>query len=613
VGTAPPVSRAFCLSPSSKQELRQYYVGYRYLENKMPVIPPVKDTARISRPLQVNLAKRPVARVSAGCHVKNACRPVPCKLDPNTAVAGAWHRFLRKPPPSSPALMEEFRLFVKKEVQKRFVPLAIDADVSVERWLKNTDYPDWRRKELQVQWDGVHSMWDEDKSHRYFRCSSFVKDEDYPEYKHARAINSRSDVFKCAVGPIFKLMEEVVYKDPSFIKHVPVADRPQYIMDRLHRVGAKYLATDFTSFEALFTKEMMDSCEFVLYEHMTQYLPSRDEFMRLITDVVGGTTLCKFKTFSVEVEATRMSGEMCTSLGNGFSNLMFMLFLCKKKGCKNVVGVVEGDDGLFTMDGIPPSTADFSELGLIIKCDVHDDISTASFCGLIFDPTDRVNVTDPLKVIVNFAWISAQYRSARDYKLRMLLRCKAMSLAHQYPGCPILSALARYGLRCTPIRDSGRLLKVIGQKGLLSSFQMSEFRSAILFGKIPNKEVPMNTRLLVERQFGFSVEAQLSLEKYLDGLNELQPLDHWTLDAATPQLWLNNFDNYAFQAHRTDKQLDFMPRYYPSTGQSVEWDEKGMPANISNRREWSSERLYGRHGEAVLTKALSAFNNSLEA
>jgi hypothetical protein len=574
----------------------------------MPEIPPVKDTAVISRPLQVDLSKRPIVRTSVGCHV-NACRPVPDKLDPNTAVAGARYRFLRKPPPSDPALMMEFRRFVKKEVRKRFVPISPDADVSVEHWLSHTDYPDWRRKELQVQWEGVGSIWDPDKAHRYFRCGSFVKDEGYDSYKHARAINSRSDAFKCAVGPIFKLMEEIVYKDPSFIKHVPVADRPDYVMDRLYRAGAKYLATDFTSFEALFTKEMMMSCEFVLYEHMTQFLPTGAEFMRLVTDVIGGMTLCQFKTFSVEVEATRMSGEMCTSLGNGFSNLMFMLFLSERKGCKNVVGIVEGDDGLFTMEGTPPSTDEFADLGLIIKCDIHEDISTASFCGLIFDPTDRVNVTDPRKVLADFAWVSGQYAGARVYRLQTLLRCKAMSLAHQYPGCPILGSLARYGLRCTPVKSPERLLKYLGRRGSLTSYQMRQMTNAILYGKIPCKEVPMNTRLLVERQFGFSVEAQFSLEKYLDSLIRIQPLDHWSLDVL-PQSWRDHFDRYSFQASRRDRMLNHMPLSFPHTGQSVEWMENDMPKSINHKEIWTEAKLFGsqvrfpeRHSQGAVEKA----------
>jgi hypothetical protein len=582
----------------------------------MPEIPPVKDTVVISTPLQVDLGKRPIVRASAGCHVNNTARPVPDKLDPDTAVAGARYRFLRKPPPNTdkakqayPELMREFKRFVQKEVRRRYVPLSADADVSVEHWLSHTDYPDWRRKELQVQWDGVGSIWDPDKAHLYFKCSSFVKDEGYDTYKHARSINSRSDAFKCAVGPIFKLMEEEVYKDPSFIKHVPVADRPDYIMDRLYRVGAKYLATDFTSFEALFTKEMMMACEFVLYEHMTQFLPTGADFMRLVTDVIGGMTLCQFKTFSVEVEATRMSGEMCTSLGNGFSNLMFMLFLCEKKGCSDVVGVVEGDDGLFTMEGTPPSTDDFADLGLIIKCDVHIEISTASFCGLIFDPTDRVNVTDPRKVLADFAWVTRQYAGAREYKLQMLLRCKAMSLAHQYPGCPILASLARYGLRCTPIRSRERLIKVVSQKGLMSTFKMSEMSNAILYGRIPCKEIPMNTRFLIEKQFGFTVEAQLSLEKYLDSLNELQPLDHWSLDLIMPQLWRDHFDRYAFQANRNDKWLDHMPMSFPHTGQTVEWDVNDMPKSLSHRKAWAAI-LSGASRERSMRQPKGAVENA---
>jgi hypothetical protein len=320
-------------------------------------------------------------------------------------------------------------------------------------------------------------------------------------------------------------------------------------------------------------------------------------------------TLCQFKTFSLQVEATRMSGEMCTSLGNGFSNLMFMLFLCKRKGCTDVAGIVEGDDGLFTMEGIPPSTADFAELGLIIKCDIHEDISTASFCGLIFDPTDRVNITDPKKVLADFSWVSRQYSGARESKLRMLLRCKAMSLAHQYPGCPVIVSLARYGLRCTPVKTPERLLKFMSQRGSLTSYQMRKMTNAILYGRIPCKEIPMDTRLLVERQFGFSVEGQLSLEKYLDSLNRLQPLDHWTLDSL-PQLWRDHFDRYSFRANRSDKMLNCMPLSFPHTGQSVEWMENDMPKFINHKKIWTEAKLFGAAGNCPVRQSKGALENA---
>jgi len=561
----------------------------------MDKIAEIKESAVISKPREVALGKRPVVQISLGPVVKGATRPHPDPLDPDTTIAGVRHRFLKKPLPCEAVLLKKFRRHVRRECRKEFVPISSDADVSVEHWLSHTDYPDWRRKELRVQWDGVASMWDPDKSHRYFRCSSFMKDEDYPTYKHARAINSRSDAFKCAVGPIFKLIEEQVYRHKAFIKHVPVADRPDYIMNYLHREGAKYIATDYTAFESLFVRELMEACEFELYSYMTQYLPAGGEFMRLVREVLGGLNLCVFKDFKVMVEATRMSGEMCTSLGNGFSNLMLMQFVCAEAGCREVLGVVEGDDGLFTMVGTPPTPADFARLGLVIKLEVHDTISTASFCGLVFDLTDRVNVTDPRKAITNFGWAQRQYARARSSKLIVLLRCKALSTAYQYPGCPIIAELGWYGIRVTPRTVSNKLRKTISRKGQFDSYTREKILAAMTCGNIPRKEPPGNTRLLVERLYGISVEVQLSLESYLSSLTTIQPLDHWSLPMILPLLWYEHAARYSFASDRLDVDLEVPAEsYHHVAGLKREWDIEDMPVALSNRGAWSTpEQLHG--------------------
>jgi len=522
--------------------------------------------------------------------VAGAACPKADPLDPRTTKAGVRKRFAIKPPDANARTLKRFEQFVFRWVRDNLTPLVCDADVSVEHWLAHTDYPDWRRKELRVQWDGVGSIWDPDKAHRYFRCSSFMKDESYPTYKHPRAINSRSDEFKCAVGPIFKLIEEEVYKLPAFIKHVPVADRPDYIMGLLHREGAKYLATDYTAFESLFVEKLMTACEFQLYSYMTQFLPDGANFMRLVREVLGGENLCVFKHFRVSLKATRMSGEMCTSLGNGFSNLMFMLFTCAEAGCTEVIGVVEGDDGLFTMIGNPPKEEDFAKLGLVIKAVEHDTISTASFCGIVFDPDDRINVTDPAKVLSNFGWTQRTHNRCRQFKLDGLLRCKALSYAFQYPGCPIIQELASYGLRVTAGVTNSKVLKLASQKGQ-DSYKLGKVKLAILRGNIPWKETGWATRILVERLYGFTVEQQFHIEAYLRSLDHIQPLDDPVLVAKLPLVWGDYFTRYAHASDRLDDNLEFPATQYHSYGGfKPEWVEvtpgstRGRVARFSLKR-----------------------------
>lgn len=501
----------------------------------------MKRQSRITIPKDVDLTIRPPIAVDMGVSLKNYLCPHPDPQDPWTTIAGVVKRFAYRPPDPEPALMEKLREFTRRWLHDNLTPLSPDADTSVESWLANTNYPLWRKEELRARWAEVSNIRDP----RYHECQSFMKDEWYMEYKHARAINSRSDEFKCYVGPIFKLIEEQLYKDPHFIKHVPVADRPQYIRRRLYRTGAKYYSSDYTSFEALFTKELMEAVEMQLYEYMSKYLPEGKEWMSVVREVLTGQNRCKFRDFIVELFATRMSGEMCTSLGNGFANLMLMLFMCAEKGCTDVDGVVEGDDGLFTMAGTAPTQDDFARLGLSIKLETHLELSSASFCGLIFDDEDVITVTDPRDVVTTFGWASARYAGSGRKTLEALLRCKSLSLAHQYPGCPIICALARYGLRITSSVPLRRLYRVMNSRKAMNSWERDQLMAALKdIRKIRTVSPPIRTRLLVEREFGIRVEHQIQIEKELDAANDWAPLRLELLQMYLPDCWRDYADRF---------------------------------------------------------------------
>ena len=127
---------------------------------------------------------------------------------------------------------------------------------------------------------------------------------------------------------------------------------------------------------------------------MLQHVIGGEHILGIMKEVLCGKNIVQNRYLDCIIEARRMSGEMNTSLGNGFSNLMFMAFVCEKLGL-NCNGVVEGDDGLFAFNGNTPSASDFTKYGFNIKLDVHSEISTASFCGNVFDPEDRQIMTCP--------------------------------------------------------------------------------------------------------------------------------------------------------------------------------------------------------------------------
>lgn len=245
--------------------------GYRVSEVQLPKLPEIKDGVKITHTkVKYNAETRPVVMTSLGCEVLGAALPHPDPSDPQTMEAGVRKRFAMKPPVADQEFRKRFRSFVRRWVRQNLPRLEPDCDQSFESWLLRTNYPDWRKDELRKVYGEMEgSIHQKD----YKVVKMFMKDECYGEYKHARAINGRCDEAKCIIGPVVKLMEDVVYKHPAFIKHVPVAERPAYI-DNLYRPGDKVVVTDYSSFEALFTAELMESCEQELFGWMVSALPN---------------------------------------------------------------------------------------------------------------------------------------------------------------------------------------------------------------------------------------------------------------------------------------------------------------------------------------------------
>lgn len=499
-----------------------------------------------------------------GMHVPAAVQPTADPCNQWNVWEGSQVRFGRKPPqpvwthwPSGPGLqtsvptpktdidfagtvpnMRGLATFVKRYVKKHYVPL-IAGEYTFEWWLAQCNYPLWRKDQLETTWkelDSAGGIWSDD---RLFTCKSFMKFESYLEFKYPRAINSRSDAFKCFSGPLFKAIEKEVFKQDEFIKKVPVADRPKHIMARLYADGARYMATDYTAFEALFTEDLMKICEFHLYYYMTKDLPGGPEWRDVVVTALSGPNVCKFKDFTVKVPGTRMSGEMCTSLGNSFTNLMVALYVLECCGTPHALGVVEGDDGLFRVVGRWPTESDFANLGLIIKIERHNTLSEASFCGLVFDPDDLSNVTDPRDLMTAFGWVDGKYASASSKTLRMLLKSKSLSYLYQYPGCPIVQEMALMGLRCTKDISSVKAL----QKSMKAANQYEVDMYADMIKHLPTaKPVGLKTRLLVERKYGISVQQQLDAEAYCQSINAVQPLEFSMIDF--PASWQTYASRY---------------------------------------------------------------------
>lgn len=506
---------------------------------------------------------RPIVAASLGPHLEGAAAPKVNPGNTETCVLGAAFRVGRDVPEKDYRKHNlKFRMFVKRQLLRHYKPLAADADYSFETWIANAPYPEWRKEELRRVWAEMNFCWkkagiEDDPSiyKKWFVLKSFIKDESYVGYKHARSINSRSDQAKCMFGPIIQAVSNAIMKNSKhFIKYVPVHERPQYILDYIAKMAEFFDSCDFTSFEAHFSKARMFDCEIQMFEYMLQNIPDRDIIIKFLKYAKAlNPNRCIFKCFEMEIEAKRMSGEMDTSLSNGFSNLMWIQFSFFVHGLDpdKIPIVIEGDDSLFCTP-FPIPTSWFEEFGLDLKVERHDNVEFASFCGLVFDSQDRAIVTDIFDAVATFGWTTANYANSSNKTMKAILRCKALSMAYQYKGCPILSKLALKMLYLTTDVDTTKVMK---NRRFIDAYYFDILQQAVEYVKenALDQPVGINTRNLVERLYHISVADQLLIEEEIEKISDpSRPLNLPTLLKYSPRDYTDYYEKYSVMRQTRD-------------------------------------------------------------
>jgi hypothetical protein len=500
-----------------------------------------------------NMDKREAVRVSLGCHVTGYSLPVPDLNHGPSILAGCTKRVAADMPPIQPHHLRRFFRFVKRFCNKHLRSLQFDESVTFnfEDWIESVDYPDYRKNELKRVY--ANSLVNRPNT----EVKSFVKNEPYSEPKHFRGIYSRHDDYKVRCGPYFKKFGDRLFALKWFIKKIPLPMRPNALYEKLAKYD-KIFCTDFSQYESTFVQELMKIEHWVYVNFALERHPMRKHFNDLFA-YMRGTNKIIFKDFDCKLDAKRMSGEMNTSCGNGVMNLLITFFILEQSGnsLDHIDAFFEGDDGIVGCS-ILPTAAQYLQLGARIKIELPESIATASFCGNVFHPDHKHNVTNPCEASVCFGWTDARkYRNCGDDTLLKLLCAKSMSMLYEYPGCPILKSLARYGLRV-----SFHCIKKITPQWLqthsANSYEYRLYKDCqkfILDYGIPDYEIGLGTRLLVENLYGIPIGVQLSVEKYLDSLTTLQPLDLTMLPL--PKLWYDTDLRYSALVIRGQKDPFF--------------------------------------------------------
>lgn len=368
-------------------------------------------------------------------------------------------------------------------------------------WLRNNkNYTCQRKNQLSKEFYILQSTGFQ-LTNKNYNVHSFIKREFYEEMKFPRLINSRSDSFKVAVAPFIAAIEHTIYKQKYFVKH----STPLEIANKF-KVLSKYpyiLETDYSSFESCFQLKYCQAVEIQLFEFMLQNNPSILEQIKYC--YYHGTKPRTVKLHSDEFVAystqSRMSGEMWTSLGNGFSNLMNMKYLCKQKNIK-FKGFVEGDDGIFSLSSDEICPQDYTQLGFNIKMKYSKNIVDSAFCGILYDQESQMLLASP-EQLSRLGWTCrAQYLTCRRTKLLELLKAKAMSIYATAPCTPILGPL------CYKIIHSLKNIKAnfsgLFMKWIVDYDQNWEF-----------KPIPLSARLLYDQKYHIGLDQQYICEQLI--------------------------------------------------------------------------------------------------
>lgn len=461
----------------------------------------------------------------AGCAL-----PVPDTWHPPTLIAGLKKRLLTKVGHQDFNVVRRLDSFVQSHFINTLQP--VDSVLTFEEWLNQTKYTKKTKQKLRVLW--YETLCECSPSSGSTWSKFFGKLERYPEFKHARGINGCSESEKVFVGPVIKSIEHAFYHQyaQNLVKGLPTQRKALALSSRLLLEAAMFAGTDFSNFEGSVSRMISRVIEIPFLKRM---LGGRcPEVLRYICSKLMSPHKLSGKYFDCRVSGIRCSGDMWTSLLNSVVNLVLIKFCCYELGW-NAEPIVEGDDGLFRLDGPCPTPDQFDSLGFSVKIDKFRTIGEAGFCKMKFD-ANGVQVTDPIERLVKFGWTSHVHATAKQRA--NLLYTKALSLKAEYPGCPMLGPYADFIIRSLQSENPRLRLAFDEDPG----WTARKIEMAETWISQPSR-ITDDTRLFFEKLYGISVIEQQSFEaQYCRGA--IRPIDSDIILSRCPRSWFINYDRF---------------------------------------------------------------------
>jgi hypothetical protein len=283
-----------------------------------------------------------------------------------------------------------------------------------------------------------------------------------------------------------------------------VPDRPALI-GALEAAGLRYYETDYTAFESHFDAEFMSHVECELFRHCLSWCPDDAELL-IRTDCGVNSIRTRFG-LAAQLKARRMSGDLWTSLGNGWTNYILTKFVVEEMLGKTFNGFFEGDDGLVATEAeLRPEH--YERLGFTITMSEVRKPGLANFCGMKFAAEGEI-IREPRDFLNKFGWTMSMLGHGPKVGME-LLRAKALSATYETPQCPIVGVLARVALERTR-GSAARYVDDGYHKAPPDEFKLEMFHPSAA------------TRALFQESFGVTVAEQLRVEELIrqDRLSEI--------------------------------------------------------------------------------------------
>jgi hypothetical protein len=209
---------------------------------------------------------------------------------------------------------------------------------------------------------------------------------------------------------------------------------------------------------------------------------------------------------------------MCTSLGNGFTNLILAAFWAHENGF-DMCGIFEGDDGIVrvpSIDLIPPPEF-YAKLGFKIKIEPSGKLNEAGFCKIFYAEGEPENLRNPIETLLKAGWTKSSRMHGGERVIKELARSQGFSILCETPACPISASMGLYLLRATEGSETSPL-EGWWQRQKFKNVNLEKCVERALKGPSPAQ------RKFVGDKWGIPPAHQVHIERYLNSLSELQEL-----------------------------------------------------------------------------------------